>query len=171
MSSICQKLRIPHFTAIWRPIDSDSNINNDNDGPSNTQSENKPYLPIFTQNLFPNSKKYSNAIYEIVKSFQWKKFAIVYDSDDSLVRLQEIFPLSSELQFNKQSMKYYRLPKDSSDFKPLLKDISKSGVNQVMIDCSLENIRSILMQSPAVGMMNEYVVCRNTITNRNIIVF
>lgn len=93
-----------------------------------------------------------------MKSFQWKKFAIIYDSDESLVRLQEIFPLSTELQYNKQSMKYYRIPKDHNDYKPLLKDISKSGVNQVMLDCSPESIRSILRQSSAVGMMNEYVV-------------
>lgn len=143
VASISKKLQIPHFAAVWQPTDKDSF--------NGTES--------FTRNLFPQSKRYSEAIYEIVRSFQWKKFAIVYDSDDSLVRLQEIFPISSELQYttHKQSMKYYRLPMDS-DYKRMLKDISKSGVNQVMIDCTLDNTYSLLKQSASVGMMNEYVV-------------
>lgn len=153
-------MQIPHFTAIWQPIDSDAdNDNNLNDNNKNSDDEIGP-IPIFTRNLFPNPKKYSQAVYEIVKSFQWKKFAIIYESDDSLVRLQEIFQISSELQYraHKQSIRYYKLPLVYTDYKPMLKDISKSGINQVMMDCSLENIRSILKQSGHVGMMNEYVV-------------
>lgn len=153
-------MEIPHFTAIWQPIDSET----DNDNNLNSNNENKDEsigpIPIFTRNLFPNSKKYSQAVYEIVKSFQWKKFAIIYDSDDSLVRLQEIFPISSELQYrsHKQSIRYYKLSLDYVDYKPMLKDISKSGINQVMMDCSLDKIRAVLKQSNDVGMMNEYVV-------------
>lgn len=55
-------------------------------------------------------------------------------------------------------MRNYKLPTFSNDYKPLLKDISKSGINQVMIACSLDNIRSVLKQSADGGMMNEYVV-------------
>lgn len=153
VASICKKLQIPHFAAVWQPTDKDSFNGTDS----------------FTRNLFPQSKRYSEAIHEIVKSFQWNKFAIVYDSDDSLVRLQEIFPISSEIQYttHKQSIRYYRIPANSDDYKPLLKDISKSGVNQVMLDCTLENTYSLLKQSAPVGMMNEYMVCIDTLSQNS----
>lgn len=61
--------------------------------------------------------------------------------------------------YEKQFMYYYRLPMDSNDYKPILKDISKWGVSQVIIDCSLKNTYSILAQGAYVNMISEYVVC------------
>lgn len=113
----------------------------------------------FTRNLFPHPKKYSDALLEIVKSFRWKNFAIVYDSEENLAKLQETFSLFSTLDIRgKQSVTFYKLPTDSDDYKIQLKSISKAGFNRIMIDCTLENTYAVLKQSAAVGMMSEYVV-------------
>lgn len=61
--------------------------------------------------------------------------------------------------FEKQFTYYYKLPTDNGDYKPMLKDISKWGVSQVIIDCSLKNTYAVLAQSASVNMMSEYVVC------------
>lgn len=113
----------------------------------------------FTRNLFPVPELYTEAILEIIKSFRWKSFAFIYDSDESLVKLQDVLSIDSGFEmYEKQFMYYYRLPTDNEDYKPLLKDISKWGVNQVIIDCSLKNTFSVLAQSADVNMMSEYVV-------------
>lgn len=112
----------------------------------------------FTRNLFPHPKKYSEALVEIVKSFQWKDFAVIYDEDDNLAKLQDTFALYLIPDLEKQPIKFYKLPKDSDNYLPLLKDISKSGTHQVMIDCTLEKTYSILKQSISIGMNTEYDV-------------
>lgn len=147
MSSIAKKLQIPHFTAFWQPIDID-NFNG---------------TGSFTRNLFPHSRKYAEALYEIMISLQWKKFAFIYDTDDALIRLQQIFQISTSEEYDmvKQKLRFYRLPRSNEDYKVMLKDISKSSTYQVMIDCSIENTYTLLKESIQVGMMNEYVVSFN----------
>lgn len=147
MASIAKKLQIPHFVAIWQPIQIDNFNGTDS----------------FTRNLFPQSKMFSEAVYEIVNSLQWKKFAVVYDSDDALVRFQELFRISSSPEYfsslGRQIFRFYRLPAIKDDYKVMLKDISKSGFNQMIVDCSIENIYTLLKESMQVGMMDEYLVC------------
>lgn len=95
---------------------------------------------------------------EIVKSFRWMKFAIIYDSEDNLAKLQDTFNDFTRIDNNgRKSVSFYKLPQDS-DYKPLLKSISKSGINQIMIDCTLDHTYAVLKQSTKVSMMNEYVV-------------
>lgn len=143
VASVCKQLNIPHFVAFWQPID----IGNFNSTDS------------YTRNLFPHSKLYAQSLLEIVKSFRWKNFAAIYESDDTLMKLQNTFSMNTgPNMISKQTITYYKLPADSNDYKPILKDISKSGINQVMIDCSLSKTYAVLSQSVDVNMMSEYVV-------------
>lgn len=146
VAAICKKLQIPHFTSAWKPIDSDFN---------GTES--------FTRNLFPHPKKYSEALAEIVKSFRWKNFAVIYDEEEKLVKLQDMFTLFSTKDIDKQPIKFYKLPKGSDDYKPILKKISKSDTHRVMIDCTIEKTYSVLKQSIAIGMNSDYDVSFSSI--------
>lgn len=143
VSAISKQLKIPHFTANWLPIDVDYFNGTDS----------------FTRNMFPNANLFGNALYDIVKSFQWRTFAVIYDSSENLLRLQNAFSMTMDVNtFNKPKITFYKVPDDSNDYKPMLKSISKLGINQVLIDCSLKNTYSLLEQSIGVNMMNEYVV-------------
>lgn len=95
---------------------------------------------------------------EIVKSFRWKNFAVIYDDDDNLIKFQDTFSLYATQDLDKQPIKFYKLPKGTDNFRPVLKDISKSGTKQVIIDCTIENTFTILKQSIAIGMNSEYDV-------------
>lgn len=143
MAAVCKKMNIPHFVGYWQPIDTDNFNSTDS----------------FTRNLFPHPKLFSKALLDIIVSFRWRNFAIIYDSEDALIRLQDTFSLNTRPgMMGKQTVNFYKLPVDSDDYKPLLKDIRKSGVNQVLIDCSLNKTFSVLQQSVAVDMLNEYLV-------------
>lgn len=146
VASICKKLQLPHFVAIWRPNDVDFNANDS-----------------FTRNIFPQPQQYSRALYKIIKSFQWKKFAMIYDSDDALVRFQEIFPISYDTDFTGrsqiQSMRFHRLPDTVDGYLVMLKNLTKSGISSVILDLSLKNTEALLSQTHRVSMNNEYYVC------------
>lgn len=144
MTSICKRLQIPHFIANWQPIDADHFNGTDS----------------YTRNLFPNLNSYSIALYEIIKSFRWQTFAAIYDNNDSLLKLKHSFSMTiNSNDMIKPKITFYKVPKDPNDYKLLLKSISKTGINQVLIDCSLDITLSLLRQSSKVNMMNEYVVC------------
>lgn len=143
MASICKRLQIPHFIANWQPIDADYYNGTDS----------------FTRNLFPHPNHYTNSLYEIVKSYQWRTFAAIYDSNESLLKFQNSFSMTMDINtMGKPKITFYKVPGDSNDYKPLLKSISKMGINQMLIDCSLANTLSLLQQSSKVNMMNEYLV-------------
>lgn len=136
-------MQIPYFTAIWQPLDADDFNSTDS----------------FTRNLFPHPKRYSEALMEIIKSFRWLKIAVIYDSEMNLAKLQHTFNDFSRVDDSrKQSVTFFKLPSDTDDYLPLLKSVSKSGIVQVIIDCTMENTYSVLKQSIKIGMTNEYVV-------------
>lgn len=102
---------------------------------------------------------------EIIKSFRWQKIAVIYDSELNLPKLQHTFNDFSKVDNSgKQSVSFFKLPTDTDDYQPMLKSISKSGIVQVIVDCTMEKTYSVLKQSVKVGMANEYVV-RNWIIN------
>lgn len=134
VASICNDLGIPHFVALWQP-------------PENGGNPNKK----FTRNLFPMSDKYGRAVSAFVHNYGWTGFAIVYDSLDSLTRLQYVLQLGAKANV-------YRLPTDSNDYKPILKEISRSGETRIIIDCSYENTVEVLRVAAEVNLKEEYVV-------------
>lgn len=144
VSSICNKLQLPHFTALWQPIDV-NNLQNDS----------------FTRNLFPHPKLYSSGLYKIVQSLHWKKFAVIYDSDDALVRFQEVFQISADKNTRSTQMlvmRYHRLPETLDGYVILLKKIKKSGISSMILDCSMKNIERLLNLTHRVLMNDEYHV-------------
>lgn len=94
-----------------------------------------------------------------MKSFQWQNFAIIYDSDENLAKFQDTFTMSFTVDFlGRQTVRLYKLPANSNDYKLLLKDISKTGINEIIIDCTLENTLLLLSQSIELELMSEYMV-------------
>lgn len=146
-SSICKRVEVPHFIATFQSSSVDDFNNTDS----------------YTRNLFPDPKLFTKALHEIIKSFQWRTFAVIYENNENLVKFNDAFTLTMDPNtMGKQKISFYKIPSDSDDFKPLLKRISKSGINQIVLDCSEKNIYSLLAQSNDVNMMNEYVVRMST---------
>ena len=80
---------------------------------------------------------------------------IVYENEESLVRLQEVAKLpkgfDSELRVS-----FRQLNTDSSDYRPLLKQIKEEGIMRIVLDCSFEKIESVLEQALEIGMITDY---------------
>lgn len=138
VSSICKKLGIPHFIAHWEPPE---------------ESIDNPHHN-FTRNLYPKADILAQALFDIVSDFAWKSFSVLYEDGYSLTRLHDILQAHEALG---KSVAIYQLP-DDSNYKPLLKRISKTGVNRFIVDCSLENLAKIIKQGAQFNMTQEYIV-------------
>lgn len=138
VSSICTKLGIPHFIAHWEPPE---------------ESIDNPHHN-FTRNLYPKADILAHALFDIVTDFEWKSFTVLYEDGYSLMRLHDILQAHEALG---KSVAIYQLP-DDSNYKPLLKRISKTGVNRFIVDCSLENLAKIIQQGVQFNMTQEYIV-------------
>ena len=91
----------------------------------------------------------------LIKTLGWKKFVIVYENEESLVRLQEVAKLPKGFDSDLK-VTFRQLNTDSTDYRPLLKQIKTDGDTRIVLDCSFEKIESVLMQALEVGIVTDY---------------
>lgn len=136
VASVCNDLGLPHFTAYWQAPENSGNPNH-----------------RLTRNMYPDTDAMARALGDVVMNYGWTGFALIYDSIDSLTRLQYVLQLRLKVAV-------YRLPE--SDFKPILKEIAKSGETRIIIDCSIENTMEVLLKATELNLKEEYVVGRQS---------
>lgn len=87
-----------------------------------------------------------------MRSWGWRSFTILYETNDGLVRLQELLKAygSSEFPITVRQLT------DSGDFRPLLKQIKNSGQAHIVLDCSTDKVYDVLKQAQQIGMMSDY---------------
>ncbi|XP_072103517.1 glutamate receptor ionotropic, kainate 3 isoform X4 [Mobula birostris] len=72
---------------------------------------------------------------------------------EGLIRLQELITAPSRYNIR---LKIRQLPIDSSDARPLLKEMKRGREFRIIFDCSYTMAAQILKQAMAMGMMTEY---------------
>lgn len=140
VASICNELNVPHLVSFHR-----------------TPEINKNPYHKFTRNIFPDTTLLSKALVDIIRNYDWKKFAIIYDSDESLIRLDGILQMFPS---GYKAVTVYKYP-GKQNIKTMLKEISKSLEYRIIIDCSLEHIAEVIRQGYEVNMMTEYMVWKS----------
>ena len=92
-----------------------------------------------------------------LQSFNWKSFVVIYENEESLVRLQEVLKFPKRYEGVKLSL--HQLDPLSDDYRPMLKQIKNSTDTQkfhIILDCSFEKIERVLMNADEIGMINDY---------------
>ena len=84
----------------------------------------------------------------------WKSLVILFQNEDSLVRLQELLMLPKS--FDDVSINLRQLDLDTDDYRPLLKEIKKAGETRIVLDCDFEKVGNILKQAEEIGLVSEY---------------
>ena len=100
---------------------------------------------------------YTQAISDIVESMQWQNFAVIYENEDGLSRLQKIL--------TKKRSRYLitiRQLGDGPDYRLMLKEIRSLTICNVIIDVSPHKLIYILNQAKKVKLLGDY--CRFIIT-------
>jgi Receptor family ligand binding region len=75
VESIADKLEIPHLTYHYKP----KQIN-----------WKKNFVPKMTLNFYPDAEALAKAFMSVFQDYDWKKYAIVYENDENLIKLKDI---------------------------------------------------------------------------------
>ncbi|CAG2056347.1 unnamed protein product, partial [Timema podura] len=130
--SICDTLEIPNLQTNWRgslKLDAPCQLN-----------------------MHPDPDAIALALVDVLKFLSWKSFAIVYESNEGLMRLQEVFKSRDKLS---AKISVYQLSMDG-DHRSLFKDIHDSTQTHILLDCATDNIMHILRQAKEVDMFGDY---------------
>ncbi|XP_045125479.1 glutamate receptor ionotropic, kainate 2-like isoform X1 [Portunus trituberculatus] len=128
VQSICDNKEIPHIE---------------------TRYDYKLTRDEYSINLHPYPPALSQAYYDILKELKWKSFVVLYDSNESLVRLQKLLQDSSWKVHIRQLV-------PNTDHRPLLKQIRWSIETRILIDVREDMIYEVLKQAGQVGLMTQY---------------
>lgn len=82
----------------------------------------------------------------------WKSFTILYENEESLIRLQGVLKLKG---INDQPIAIRQLDPDG-DHRTLLKEVQISGESHIILQCKPEKVLSVLRQAKEVKMMEDY---------------
>ncbi|XP_055710635.1 glutamate receptor ionotropic, kainate 2 isoform X2 [Phlebotomus papatasi] len=131
IQSICDTMEIPHLETRW-----DYRLRRES----------------CLVNLYPHPSMLSKAFVDIVRAWGWKSFTIIYETNEGLVRLQELLKAHgpNELPITVRQLS------DSGDYRPLLKQIKNSAESHIVLDCSTDKIYEVLKQAQQIGMMSDY---------------
>lgn len=133
VQAICDSLEVPHI-------------------------EIKPDLmlrkPDLAVNLYPSYDVLARAYIDLIQAWNWTSFAVVYDSSDAMIRLQDIFRELSGFYAKKWTIKLFQLHA-SSNFRDLFWNVKKSGENNIVLDISRELMYDCMKQAQQVGLMTE----------------
>uniref|UniRef100_A0A6G1S9T4 Glutamate receptor, ionotropic kainate 2 n=1 Tax=Aceria tosichella TaxID=561515 RepID=A0A6G1S9T4_9ACAR len=105
-------------------------------------------------NLYPSYDILARAYIDLIQAWNWTSFAVVYDSSEAMIRLQDIFKELSGLYARKWTIKLFQLQSNSS-FRDLFWSVKKSGENNIVLDVSRELMFNCLKQAQQVGLMTE----------------
>lgn len=90
----------------------------------------------------------------MIVTYNWKSFVIVYENEESLVRLQEVIKLPKHYEGIKIIIK--QLDPTSDDYRPMLKQIKKSAEVRILLDCSFGKIEQVISQAMEIGLVTDY---------------
>ncbi|CAG9860598.1 unnamed protein product [Phyllotreta striolata] len=133
VQSICDVKEIPHIITRWKSyyIDGDKTI----------------------VNFYPDSSTLSRAYYDIITNMGWKTFTVLYEGDESLLRIKSLVETAHQDGVVTQMMQLD--PFYTGNFRDTMRDLKKTQQKSVVIDCHIDSLFQVLTQLQQAGLMNE----------------
>ena len=104
--------------------------------------------------VFISNPLSGKAFADFVRDIGWKSFIILYETEDGLVKMQELLKLPKTFADVKITLR--QLTPGTDDYRPLLKEIKKSEITRIVLDCDFDKISLILAQANEVGLLTDY---------------
>ncbi|KAH1009764.1 hypothetical protein HUJ04_002072 [Dendroctonus ponderosae] len=131
IQSVAASLQIPYFQNSWNP-------------------QEEAATSVF--NLRPNSDALSRALAALVRENDWKTYTVMYENEDSLLRLRETL---KQRKPNDLSIAFICLG-SGPDYRTVLKQIKKTLDTKFILDCKADRILDIFRQAKEVGLLKDY---------------
>ncbi|XP_030622551.1 glutamate receptor 1a isoform X2 [Chanos chanos] len=103
-----------------------------------------PSFPIETSNQFVIQLRpeLQDALVGVIEHYKWSKFVYMYSSDSGLSVLQKVLDIAAEKNWLVTSVNVETMTEAS--FLKVFQDLDKRKEGQIIIDCELERLKSIL---------------------------
>ncbi|KAK9882219.1 hypothetical protein WA026_019733 [Henosepilachna vigintioctopunctata] len=132
VQSVCNAKDIPVIQTRWnvRPLRDSTVINN-----------------------YPHPSVLSKAYLDFVRVWNWKRFAILYDNDESLKRINDILQLTLYREYN---IIVRRLDQyNTGNYRNVLRELADHDMTNFFIDCRLGFLQDLLQQFLQAGLVNK----------------
>ncbi|XP_026773622.3 glutamate receptor 1a isoform X1 [Pangasianodon hypophthalmus] len=110
-----------------------------------------PSFPIETSNQFVIQLRpeMQDALVGVIEHYKWTKFVYMYSSDSGLIILQKVLDTAAERNWLVTSVNVETMTEAS--FLKVFQDLDKRKEGQIIIDCELERLSSILKKIVELG--------------------
>nr|CAH7717822.1 unnamed protein product [Callosobruchus chinensis] len=129
--SICFNSELPFVSMSWGPTQ-ENNIS-------------------MSLNFYPEARLFAKGLMEVVKALRWNSFVILYETEEGLIRMQEILKLQEFHRGKRNSILVKQLG-PGPDYRMLLKEI-RNASEYIILDCKTESIIPILLQAKDLRML------------------
>ncbi|XP_056641962.1 glutamate receptor ionotropic, kainate 2-like isoform X1 [Diorhabda sublineata] len=136
LESICLEYAIPYISTSFRPIPV------------------KDYG--FFMNFFPETDYFAKALSQIIQSFGWRSFVVVYETDDALLKLKDIMKFQKYSEHNKKNKINFEKLGPGPNYTSTFEKIQTLGTTNIILDCQVDLILNILEQAKEANMLNVY---------------
>lgn len=118
-----------------------------------------PFIEIYEHikptafNLYPHSDSIAHALHDIIDSYEWPSFTLLYESGDyldSVTKLIELYADGGPVM----NVRKYDLH-INANYRSILRKIRKSEDNCIVIIGSSESIYMVMKQAQEVGIIND----------------
>ncbi|XP_026319013.1 glutamate receptor ionotropic, kainate 2-like [Hyposmocoma kahamanoa] len=171
----CALVEIPHIQAAWQPYDPDLELITqpaqeeiEKTDPEDTlegeepgeeeekteESEVEDEMPKFkkiTINFFPDSDEISIAFANLLKYYRWESFAVLYEDEFGLLRIQKILALMT----TEFPVVVRKLDPDGDNYN-VLKDLLAYQQSRFLLDCHVDRIKKYIEIAGELDMLNHY---------------
>ncbi|XP_041354754.1 glutamate receptor ionotropic, kainate 2-like isoform X2 [Gigantopelta aegis] len=132
VQSMCTAFEIPHLQWHWDPRDS------------------RDYYSI---SLYPHYLTLGQAYRDMVRHWHWDKFALLYEDNEGLTRLQEVLKAP---EMGEARITIRKLQTIDNDYVNLFKELKENAHYRIVIDCHVSRVKQILHAALRVQMLSVY---------------
>ncbi|XP_046978242.1 glutamate receptor ionotropic, kainate 2-like [Vanessa cardui] len=144
----CAFAKIPHIQATWKPLDTDLGIDEEEEPVEDTEEITYKKISI---NFYPRAEEILQAYASLLKYYKWENFAVLYEDDFGLMRIQKILA-----EFTDHFPVTVRKLEPTEDNVKVFKDLSAFKESRIILDCHEDRILKYLEEARTVNMCNEY---------------
>ncbi|CAF4801980.1 unnamed protein product [Pieris macdunnoughi] len=149
----CAIANIPHIQATWQPMDPNIEeiIANNDDVINDDESNDTPVFKNISINFYPAAEDISYAYAMLLKYYGWENFAVLYEDNFGLMRIQKILA-----EYTGQiPVTVRRLDPNGDNFK-VFKELKRFKEFRIILDCHVDRILKYLHEARGVNMINHY---------------
>eukprot|EP00090_Calanus_glacialis_P039909 TRINITY_DN6950_c0_g1_i1.p1 TRINITY_DN6950_c0_g1~~TRINITY_DN6950_c0_g1_i1.p1 ORF type:complete len:973 (-),score=205.08 TRINITY_DN6950_c0_g1_i1:162-3080(-) len=107
-------------------------------------------------NLHPDITTLGAAYLDLIETYQWKAITILYQDNDSMMTLKQIFDRTSTVgPMDEFRLVIKQLDHNENGYRDVLKEIFFSESNLIVLDCEKKILDEVLKQAQQVGLISQ----------------